>query len=169
MHMATYTGNVVNALADFAGVTMSAFPVDANPISNALGLQLIYNQDNHYWTINEPFQGPLSTVAYPHGVDELSPLINTGITTLAHRVTVAGGDPLVRLAWQNSHANNASAFALDRARMERRQRGRQANNVQRGAAENRRAGTRGAAPRKRRATGRQTKRTGAMHFAAATA
>jgi Ca2+-binding RTX toxin-like protein len=113
MHIATHTALTLNALADFAGVTMSAFPVDANPISNALGLQLIYTQDNHYWMINEPFQGPLSTVAYPQGVDELSPLINTGITTLAHRVTVAGGDPLVRLAWQNSHANNASAFALD--------------------------------------------------------
>ncbi len=113
MHMATYTGNVVNALADLAGVTMNAFPVDGNPISNELGLQLRYTQDNHYFMINEPYQGPLSVVAYPDGDEDLAPLINTGIMTLTDRVTVSGGDPLVRLAWATSTATNPSAFALD--------------------------------------------------------
>jgi Ca2+-binding RTX toxin-like protein len=113
MHIATHTALTLNALADFAGVTMSATPVTTPLAVSAAGLQLLYNQDNHYWTINEPFQGALSTVAYPDGVDDLSPLISTGIMTLAHRVALAGGDPLVRLAWQNSTANNPSAFAVD--------------------------------------------------------
>ena len=90
----------------FRGGDDERLPGRRQPDQQRAGLQLLYTQDNHYWMINEPFQGPLSTVAYPQGVDELSRLVNTGITTLAHRVTVAGGDPLVRLAWQNSTANN---------------------------------------------------------------
>jgi Ca2+-binding RTX toxin-like protein len=113
MNMATYTGNVVNALADFAGVQMNAFPVDANPISNALGLQLIYTQDDRDFMINLPYQGPAALVHNVQSADDLAPLTSTGIMTLAHSVTVAGGDPLVQYAWTHSEATNPSAFALD--------------------------------------------------------
>jgi hypothetical protein len=103
MHIATYTGNAVNALADFAGVQMHATPVTTPLAVNPSGLQLLYTQDNHYFMINEPFQGPLSVVAYPDSDDDLSPLINKGIMTLAHRVALTGGDPLVRLAAARRH------------------------------------------------------------------
>ncbi len=102
MNIATYTGNAINALADYAGVTMSGFPVGANPINNTYGLQLLYKQDGNYFTINEPFQNAFRPSPTRKARDEFSPLINTGIMTLVHRVTIAGGDPLVRLAWTNS-------------------------------------------------------------------
>ncbi|MEJ0078058.1 MAG: type I secretion C-terminal target domain-containing protein [Alphaproteobacteria bacterium] len=113
MNIATYTGNVANALADFAGVTMSAFPVSANPINNTYGLQLIYNQDNHYFSVSDPYHGALATVAYPDSADALSPLVNIGVMALVHSVAVGGGDPLERLAWQNSSADNPTAFSFD--------------------------------------------------------
>jgi Ca2+-binding RTX toxin-like protein len=112
MNMATYTGNVVNSLADFAGVQMNATPVGGGQ-SGPTGLQLIYTQDDKDFMINLPFEGPAALVHNVDDADDLSPLVNTGVMTLVHRVTVAGGDPLVRYAWEHSTADNPSAFATD--------------------------------------------------------
>jgi Ca2+-binding RTX toxin-like protein len=113
MNIATYTGNVVNGLADFAGVQMNATPVTTPLAISAAGLQLLYTQDDHDFMVNEPYQGPLALVHNVQSSDDLAPLIDDGIMDLVHHVTATGGDPLVRLAWVNSTATNPSAFALD--------------------------------------------------------
>ena len=83
MNIATYTGNVVNALADYAGVAMNAFPVADNPISNEFGLQLRYTQDGNDFITNDPYTGLVSVIHNVHSADDLAPLVDAGIMEMA--------------------------------------------------------------------------------------
>ena len=111
-HMAVYTANTVNALADFAGVQMNAAVVTtAHHVLPMTGLQLRYGQDTRDFWINDQNGSFISLI---HNVDEesdLAPMVDAGIMGLVRRVTVAGGDPLVRLAWDNSTATGRRSRA----------------------------------------------------------
>ncbi|TMI99397.1 MAG: hypothetical protein E6G97_22655 [Alphaproteobacteria bacterium] len=114
MNIATYTGNVVNGLADFAGVHMTLPPLPGGAvIPGGQTLDLLYTQYDHDFFINENGHPAFVWLHNVQHADDLAPLVTTGVMDLVHHVDVAGGDPLVGLAWKNSHADNPSAFALD--------------------------------------------------------
>jgi Ca2+-binding RTX toxin-like protein len=115
MHIATYTANTVNALADFAGVQMNAEVVTTGflmPVQH--GLQLRYDQETrNFWITEKNTPGFVALAQNVDSEDDMASLATNGIMTLTDRVTVTGGDPLVRLAWVNSTAKSPSAFAFD--------------------------------------------------------
>ena len=113
-HMAIYTANTVNALADFAGVQMDATPVTtAHHVLPMSGLQLRYGQDTRDFWINDQTGSFVSLVQNVDDESDIAPMVDQGIMALTDRVTISGGDPLVRLAWVNSQATSPSGFAFD--------------------------------------------------------
>jgi Ca2+-binding RTX toxin-like protein len=111
--IATYTGNVVNGLADFAGVQMNGVVAGGGGQTGPSGLMLLYAQQDHTFWVSEPSGNMAGYVSYVQNADDLAPLVDGGVMTLVHRVTVAGGDPLLRCAWEHSTASSPSAFAVD--------------------------------------------------------
>ncbi len=104
----------MNALAEFAGVQMDAEVVTTGWLQPQQGLQLRYAQDTRdFWVTEQNTFGFVALAQNVDSQDDLASLTTNGIMTLTDRVTVTGGDPLMRLAWANSTANSPSAFAFD--------------------------------------------------------
>ncbi|TMI99395.1 MAG: hypothetical protein E6G97_22645 [Alphaproteobacteria bacterium] len=114
-NIAVYTGNVINGLANFAGVHMILPPPPGGVVytGGGPGLSLLYTQDDHDFFVNENGHPAFVWLQNVQNSDDLSPPVDAGVMDLLHHIDVAGGDPLVRLAWKNSQATNASAFAFD--------------------------------------------------------
>src|SRR5205085_12183912 len=123
--IAQYQANIVNALAAFTGAQMHGAMVSTwGGGSGALvevGPRLQYLQDDHDFELFEDTTGFVSWLHNVQHDDDLAPLVDAGVMTLLHKVHLEGGDPLERLAWANSQADNPSASALDLQVAQRRQ------------------------------------------------
>ena len=112
LQIANYQSAAVNTLLDLAGAQ-----VDWHYITTGVATitedypVLTLLQRDHTYTMALTTTG-LAQINVNNAAD-IAPLVDPGIMALVHDIHLAGGDPLVRLAWDNSHATNATAFALD--------------------------------------------------------
>jgi hypothetical protein len=78
---------------------------------------IFYHRDGNYLSefhlTSDGFIGTIAQVMNVSNSSDLAPLVDPGIMFLAHHVHLTGGDPLMALAWENSDATDASAFATD--------------------------------------------------------
>ncbi|MGB9367024.1 MAG: FG-GAP-like repeat-containing protein [Xanthobacteraceae bacterium] len=112
--LAQHQAGVINAMADFAGGQLDGMQVIGMPFGYITVPEILhFRQDGREYTIREDYQDPFILLNNVQTRDDLTPMADAGIMQVLHHTRVYGGDPLVMLAWQNSHAENASGFAMD--------------------------------------------------------
>src|ERR1043166_870969 len=112
IHIAEYQSGELNTLLALSGAQVDWHYTTTSPATLTLDYPvLMLLQHDHTYTVS---QGDtlLANININNAAD-LAPLVDPGVMAMVHTIHLAGGDPLVRYAWDHSHAANATAFALD--------------------------------------------------------
>lgn len=112
-YVANYQADFVNGLADLAGAQLDGLRTYQTQIGPVTRFEkLVFNQQNMtYYLGNEA--GPFVTIATLNPKEALTSMADAGIMEIVHNTHISGGDPLLRLAWDNSDAETAADFAAD--------------------------------------------------------
>ncbi len=111
--VARYQADFINGLADFAGAQLDGvrtYQTPFGPISAFAKLR--FNLEGQTYSLGN-HAGAFLTIATLNPREALNAMGDAGIMEMVHNTHISGGDPLVRLAWDNSTAQTAAGFALD--------------------------------------------------------
>ena len=112
--IAHYQADVINGLADLAGAQLEGIQSINTPFGTVnTWAKLHFKQQGMTYSLGDNLPLPFYTdvALIPHYA--LDPMGNAGIMQIVHETHILGGDPLMRLAWDNSQAQTSTEFALD--------------------------------------------------------
>jgi hypothetical protein len=115
IHIAEYQSGELNTLLALSGAQVDWHWPTTSPATITDDYPVLrLSQRDHFYMMS---MGPTAVAQINiNNANDLASLVDPGVMALAHSIHLAGGDPLVRLAWDHSHAANASAFALTAGR-----------------------------------------------------